>query len=537
MQEDPTGSERPGDQQPPAGEPTPPLQPPRPEGSQPPPPPPSGGPGYPAGQGYPAGRGYPGPGQAYPPHGGYPPTAPRRLTRRTDDRVLAGVASGLGAYFGVDPVIFRIGFVALTLASGAGLLIYLLLWAVLPAVSYGGPPGPPPPAAGGPGQGDPPIVAALRHGGAKHYLAIGAVILAVLLLVGPFTRPPVVFALLLIGVGVLLMVQDRPEQTRDAPAPWPPDRPTPPGGGDQPEHGSWPQPPEQPERGGWSPPSEQPQGGQGAPGAPSQAAYATATQPRAREDTHPGWGSPTGWGPGERDWAPGSTTTRDAWAASRSSGSPSGWGAPATAVARRRPRSALGWLTVAAALLAVGVASALDNLGVVNLTPGRVVALVLTVIGIGLLVGSVWGRAWWLILLGLLLVPVMAVASVAGDVPIRGRTGQQLEQPASLAEVQSEYRLSAGQLTLDLRRVDFGSGSHRIMVRIGAGDLQVVLPNDQPVTVISRVGVGEVQLLGHPSEGGLQVEKTVSEGNPARLGRLTLDLRVSFGQIVVTRGP
>jgi hypothetical protein len=274
-------------------------------------------------------------------------------------------------------------------------------------------------------------------------------------------------------------------------------------------------------------------GGQGAMGT-SEAAYAPAARAGFYHDTRPGWEPPTGWSPGERAWGPAASTATQA--GRPSPGSPGGWGAPA-APAQRRPPSVLGWLTIAAALLATGVASALDNLGVVNLTPGRIVALVLTVIGIGLLVGSVWGRAWWLILLGILLVPVMAVASVASDVPVRGRTGTQFEQPASLAEVQPEYRLSGGQLTLDLRRVDFGPQAHHSRVRIGAGDLQVTLPDDQPVTVTSSIAVGEMRLLGRPSNGGLQVEQTVVDGEAKGLGRLTLDLRVGVGQIVVTRGP
>ena len=49
------------------------------------------------------------------------------LTRSTEDKMLAGVAGGLGEYFGVDPVLFRVGFVAATLLSGVGLLAYLAL--------------------------------------------------------------------------------------------------------------------------------------------------------------------------------------------------------------------------------------------------------------------------------------------------------------------------------------------------------------------------------------------------------------------------
>jgi phage shock protein PspC (stress-responsive transcriptional regulator) len=51
----------------------------------------------------------------------------RILNRSTDDKMIAGVAGGLGEYFGVDPVLFRVGFVAATLLSGVGALAYLAL--------------------------------------------------------------------------------------------------------------------------------------------------------------------------------------------------------------------------------------------------------------------------------------------------------------------------------------------------------------------------------------------------------------------------
>jgi phage shock protein PspC (stress-responsive transcriptional regulator) len=52
---------------------------------------------------------------------------PRILNRSSEDKMLAGVAGGLGEYFGVDPVLFRVGFVAATLLSGVGALAYLAL--------------------------------------------------------------------------------------------------------------------------------------------------------------------------------------------------------------------------------------------------------------------------------------------------------------------------------------------------------------------------------------------------------------------------
>ncbi len=53
---------------------------------------------------------------------------PRRLYRSTNDRVIAGICGGLGEYFAVDPVWFRIGFVVLTVGGGAGILAYLIMW-------------------------------------------------------------------------------------------------------------------------------------------------------------------------------------------------------------------------------------------------------------------------------------------------------------------------------------------------------------------------------------------------------------------------
>src|SRR3954447_27056206 len=60
------------------------------------------------------------------------PPQGRRLTRSRDDRVIAGVAGGLGRYFDVDPVIFRIGFAVSVFFGGIGLLAYVALALFVP---------------------------------------------------------------------------------------------------------------------------------------------------------------------------------------------------------------------------------------------------------------------------------------------------------------------------------------------------------------------------------------------------------------------
>ncbi|MCX7743945.1 MAG: PspC domain-containing protein [Flavobacteriales bacterium] len=59
-------------------------------------------------------------------------SGPKRLYRDPDNKVLGGVCGGLGAYFGIDPVIFRLIFGITFIAWGTGLLIYFLLWIAMP---------------------------------------------------------------------------------------------------------------------------------------------------------------------------------------------------------------------------------------------------------------------------------------------------------------------------------------------------------------------------------------------------------------------
>ena len=59
-------------------------------------------------------------------------SSPKTLTRSSTDRKIGGVAGGLAAYFGVDPTLVRVGFAVSTLFTGAGLVAYLVMLAVVP---------------------------------------------------------------------------------------------------------------------------------------------------------------------------------------------------------------------------------------------------------------------------------------------------------------------------------------------------------------------------------------------------------------------
>lgn len=56
----------------------------------------------------------------------------KTLRRSATNQVIAGVCGGIGEYFEVDPTIIRILFIILGFATGSGILIYIILWLVIP---------------------------------------------------------------------------------------------------------------------------------------------------------------------------------------------------------------------------------------------------------------------------------------------------------------------------------------------------------------------------------------------------------------------
>jgi|TARA_B110000879_G_scaffold138909_1_gene181149 phage shock protein PspC (stress-responsive transcriptional regulator) len=61
-----------------------------------------------------------------------PQKGPKRFFRDPESKVLGGVCSGTAHYFGVDPILIRLLFVAIVFFGGSGVIIYLILWAITP---------------------------------------------------------------------------------------------------------------------------------------------------------------------------------------------------------------------------------------------------------------------------------------------------------------------------------------------------------------------------------------------------------------------
>ncbi len=63
----------------------------------------------------------------------------KRLQRSRTEKMIGGVCGGLAEYFSVDPTIVRILWVLITLLGGAGIILYVVLWVIMPLER----PGPP----------------------------------------------------------------------------------------------------------------------------------------------------------------------------------------------------------------------------------------------------------------------------------------------------------------------------------------------------------------------------------------------------------
>ena len=208
---------------------------------------------------------------------------------------------------------------------------------------------------------------------------------------------------------------------------------------------------------------------------------------------------------------------------------------PAVVPARpRRERSRLGWATIGAVLLAVGVAVLLDDAGAISMSLGQYFALAVLILAAGLIAGTWVGRARWLVVPALLLLPAVVMSSLV-TVPLEGGFGNRLYQPLTASEASHPYRLIAGRMTLDLSALQTQRGEAvSIVASVAAGDLRIIVPSNARVVTNANVGAGEMHLFGR-WDNGLKVSERRVVGAGTDGGAITIHADVSFGQLFVSR--
>jgi hypothetical protein len=163
----------------------------------------------------------------------------------------------------------------------------------------------------------------------------------------------------------------------------------------------------------------------------------------------------------------------------------------------------------------------------------------LAVVGLGLIVGAWYGRARGLIAVGI--IGALALGSVSASDGLRGpgpiRTGTHTFAPASVSQLQPSYTQDAGDMVLDLSRVDFTGQDVTLNAKVSLGNLRIVLPNTVDAVVVADVTVGNAQVFGENWNGlGLDT-RTVTDNGPDGVGGGTIhiDASVDAGNLEVRR--
>jgi phage shock protein PspC (stress-responsive transcriptional regulator) len=399
-----------------------------------------------------------------------------RLRRSRTDRYVAGVAGGLGRHFDIDPTVIRVVLAVLTLFGGAGLLVYVAVWVLVPEE----------------GEERAPVVVGSEL---QKVLLIAAAVVAACVVFGtPFAHdgwgwgfPLPLLVVGLAGLWIYSLVR-RDRRPPTPPAPW---------------------------AGVTAPPT---------PASPQEGTTMSSTTHTPGEtlgDTAPVTGTPyAGSEPPAQQ--------------------PPAWMPPPTPayVPPPRPRRTglvLFWPTLALIAISEGILGIVA--ASTSVPPSAYVALAVFVTAVMLLVGAFVGRPGGLIALGIVVSLALGISS-AVEASTDWQTGGEnvTYAPSSAAAVMDTYTVPNGQIDLDLRRVqDLAALDGRTLdLHLNAGAIHVYLPKGLTANVEADMHVaGDVVIAGGENNGfNPRVTRTVGSTDPSA-PTITLNLDARVGQITV----
>jgi phage shock protein PspC (stress-responsive transcriptional regulator) len=153
--------------------------------------------------------------------------------------------------------------------------------------------------------------------------------------------------------------------------------------------------------------------------------------------------------------------------------------------------------------------------------------------------GASLGRILVLLGVGLVTIAILMAGAffalvASTGVPFTGGVGDRVYQPATLAQVQTSYRTSIGNLTVDLRRVHFARTTRHVTATVAVGVLTVEVPPGVVVDVSAHSGFGNVVA----SPGDLQsfsAPGTAATGSVPARPQLDLVAEAGVGQVRLVR--
>jgi phage shock protein PspC (stress-responsive transcriptional regulator) len=197
-------------------------------------------------------------------------------------------------------------------------------------------------------------------------------------------------------------------------------------------------------------------------------------------------------------------------------------------------RRLLRWLVLATAVVVCAALFALAGAWLAG-THARLAAWAVVAVGAAIVLGAFTRTARRLVLPGVAF--ALAVATIAAaHADLRGGVGDRFYRPQSLSEVRGYYRLGAGRLEIDLRNLALPASTTRLHVRLGVGELVVLVPRGVCVATSARIGGGYVGALDRRSA-GLDVNWVERPSPPPGTPRLVVDGDVGLGALLVADRP
>lgn len=160
---------------------------------------------------------------------------------------------------------------------------------------------------------------------------------------------------------------------------------------------------------------------------------------------------------------------------------------------------------------------------------GTATAIVVIAVGAVLVIGGFTGGMRWLIIPALALA-MAAGASAAADLDVRGGTGDRVYKPVDDAGLRSNYSLGAGHLRLDLRGAQLSPGDHHVNLRLGIGQIEVLVPRDICVSSTAHVAGGATTVFDHTSGGTYHDWQDLREPKKGN-AHVIVNANIGFGQL------
>lgn len=199
-----------------------------------------------------------------------------------------------------------------------------------------------------------------------------------------------------------------------------------------------------------------------------------------------------------------------------------------------KERSALGMLTFSATLVVAGLMLGWNVVGGRDFTAVAILASSLAVVGIGLVVGAFVGRAYGVIWLGILLSIATSITAVV-NANIDGGVGNRNWVVNDAADATRDFRLGIGEADLDLTGLS-ADEDVRVSVKVGVGDLLVLVPEDARVVVDAEATAGQLRILDEDLVDGTDLRKRVVDSPDGATGPdIRIDAEIGLGEVEVRR--